>query len=101
MNYESLFYIQRTIQEGWSRAALLNAIEADLYHKTGGAITNFEQHLELAQSKEYDENDLEDALEKNITQFLLELGTGFAFVGRQKEIVVAGKTRKLIYSFII
>lgn len=111
---ESLFYIQRTIQEGWSRAALLNAIEADLYHKTGGAITNFEQHLELAQSKlakeitketydlgfislppEYDENDLEDALEQNITQFLLELGTGFAFVGRQKEIVVAGKTRKI------
>ena len=111
---ESLFYIQRTIQEGWSRAALLNAIEADLYHKTGGAITNFEQHLELTQSKlakeitketydlgfislppEYDENDLEDALEQNITQFLLELGTGFAFVGRQKEIVVAGKTRKI------
>lgn len=111
---ESLFYIQRTIQEGWSRAALLNAMEADLYHKTGGAITNFEQHLELTQSKlakeitketydlgfislppEYDENDLEDALEQNITQFLLELGTGFAFVGRQKEIVVAGKTRKI------
>lgn len=111
---ESLFYIQRTIQEGWSRAALLNAIEADLYHKTGGAITNFEQHLELTQSKlakeitketydlgfislppEYDEKDLEDALEQNITQFLLELGTGFAFVGRQKEIVVAGKTRKI------
>lgn len=111
---ESLFYIQCTIQEGWSRAALLNAIEADLYHKTGGAITNFEQHLELPQSKlakeitketydlgfislppEYDEKDLEDALVQNITQFLLELGTGFAFVGRQKEIVVAGKTRKI------
>lgn len=44
---------------------------------------------------EYDEKDLEDALEQNITQFLLELGTGFAFVGRQKEIVVAGKTRKI------
>jgi len=43
----------------------------------------------------YDENALEDALEKNITQFLLELGTGFAFVGRQKEIVVSGKTRKI------
>lgn len=42
---------------------------------------------------EYQEADLEDALEKNITQFLLELGTGFAFVGRQKEIIVAGKTR--------
>lgn len=38
---------------------------------------------------------VEEALEKNITQFLLELGTGFAFVGRQKEIVVSGKTRKI------
>lgn len=111
---ESVFYIQHTVQEGWSRSALLNAIEADLYHKTGGAITNFEQHLEHTQSKlakeitketydlgfislppEYDENDLEEALEQNITQFLLELGTGFAFVGRQKEIIVAGKTRKI------
>lgn len=111
---EAVFYVKRTIQEGWSRNALLNAIEADLYHKAGGAITNFDQHLENVQSKlakeitketydlgfislppEFDENDLEDALEKNITQFLLELGTGFSFVGRQKEIIVAGKARKI------
>ena len=44
---------------------------------------------------DYDEQDLEDALEQNITRFLLELGTGFAFVGRQKEIIVSGKTRKI------
>ena len=43
----------------------------------------------------YDEKALENALEQNITRFLLELGTGFAFVGRQKEIVVSGKTRKI------
>ena len=43
----------------------------------------------------YNEEALEDALEANITQFLLELGTGFAFVGRQKEIIVSGKTRKI------
>lgn len=111
---ESVFYLKRTVTEAWSRTALRNAIDADLYHKASGAITNFEQHLELPQSKlakeitketydlgfislppEYDEKDLEDALEQNITQFLLELGTGFAFVGRQKEIVVAGKTRKI------
>ena len=41
---------------------------------------------------DYDEAALEDALEQNITRFLLELGTGFAFIGRQKEIVVSGKT---------
>lgn len=111
---EAAFYLKRTVQEAWSRTALVNAIEADLYHKTGGAITNFDQHLENVQSKlakeitketydlgfislppEFDENDLEDALEQNITQFLLELGTGFSFVGRQKEIIVAGKTRKI------
>lgn len=111
---EAIFYLKQTIQEAWSRNALINAIEADLYHKTGGAITNFDQHLELSQSKlakeitketydlgfislppDYDENALETALEKNITQFLLELGTGFSFVGRQKEIIVAGKTRKI------
>lgn len=48
---ESLFYIKRTVQDGWSRAALINAIESGLYHKTGGAITNFEQHPGITQSK--------------------------------------------------
>ena len=43
----------------------------------------------------YDEEELEDALEQNITRFLLELGSGFAFIGRQKEIIVACKTRKI------
>ena len=43
----------------------------------------------------YDEKDLEDAIEQRITRFLLELGEGWAFVGRQKEIVIAGKTRKM------
>lgn len=111
---EAVFYLRKTLQEGWSRNALLNAIGANLYQKAGGAISNFEQLLPSAQSKlaqeitketydlgfitlppEYDEKDLENALEQNITQFLLELGTGFAFVGRQKEIIVAGKTRKI------
>ena len=44
---------------------------------------------------DYDEAALEDALEQNIIRFLLELGTGFAFVGRQKEIIVSGRTRKI------
>lgn len=111
---ESLFYIRNTVKEGWSRSALINCIEADFYHNAGGAVTNFEKKLPAIQSKlaqeitketydlgfvtlppEYEEEDLEDALEKNITRFLLELGTGFAFVGRQKEIIVAGKTREI------
>ena len=48
----------------------------------------------------YDEKELKDALEQNITRFLLELGSGFAFVGRQKEIIVAGKTRKIDMLFL-
>lgn len=111
---EALFYIKGTINEGWSRNALVNCIKADYYHKKGAAITNFDRYLPASQSKlakeitketydlgfialppEYEEADLEAALEQNITQFLLELGTGFAFVGRQKEIIVAGKTRKI------
>lgn len=43
----------------------------------------------------YIEEQLEDELEKHLTRFLLELGTGFAFVGRQKEIVIAGVTRRI------
>ncbi|MCM1126486.1 MAG: PDDEXK nuclease domain-containing protein [Lachnospiraceae bacterium] len=111
---EALFYIRKTIENGLSRSALIDILKADLYHTVGTAVTNFSEKLPTIQGKlaqqiikdtydlsfvslpqGYDENALEDALEKNITQFLLELGTGFAFVGRQKEIVVSGKTRKI------
>lgn len=111
---EALFYIQQTINEGWSRNTLDNCLRADLYHTQGGAISNFSDYLTPKQSKlaqeitkdtydfgfielpkQYAEEELEDELEKNITRFLLELGTGFAFIGRQKEIIVAGKTRRI------
>lgn len=111
---EALFYIQQTINEGWSRNTLDNCLRADLYHTQGGAISNFSDYLTPEQSKlaqeitkdtydfgfielpkQYAEEELEDELEKNITRFLLELGTGFAFIGRQKEIIVAGKTRRI------
>lgn len=111
---EALFYIQQTIKEGWSRNTLDNCLRADLYHTQGEAISNFSDYLTPEQSKlaqeitkdtydfgfielpkQYAEEELEDELEKNITRFLLELGTGFAFIGRQKEIIVAGKTRRI------
>ncbi len=111
---EALFYILQTINEGWSRNTLDNCLRADLYHTQGGAISNFSDYLTPKQSKlaqeitkdtydfgfielpkQYAEEELEDELEKNITRFLLELGTGFAFIGRQKEIIVAGKTRRI------
>lgn len=111
---ETLYYIHRTIDEGWSRSNLLNCLKEDLYHKQGRAVSNFSEQLapiqaQLAQeiTKEnydfgfitlppkYDEQQLEEALAKQLTRFLLELGTGFAFVGRQKEIIVAGKSRRI------
>lgn len=111
---EALYYIHRTIDEGLSRNNLLNCLKADLFHKQGGSISNFSDHLPVMQAQlaqeitkenydfgfitlppKYDELQLEEALAQQLTRFLLELGTGFAFVGRQKEIVVAGKTRRI------
>lgn len=111
---EAVFYIKRTIAGSWSRSTLINCIKSDLYHTAGGAITNFADQLpypqrELAQAitKEtydfgflslregYKEEALETELEKHLTRFLLELGSGFAYMGRQKQIVIGDKTRKL------
>ncbi len=111
---EAIFYIKECIVCGWSRTTLDNAIKANLYGTHGKAISNFSDRLPEAQSKlaqeitkenydfgfvslpaNYDEMKLEEALEKNITRFLLKLGTGFAFVGRQMQLIVGGRTRKI------
>lgn len=111
---EALFYIKKAIEGGWSRNTLSNCIKGKLYQNSGKAITNFADKLpapqsELAQEitkdnydfgfltldEGYKEEALEDALEKQLTRFLLELGTGFAYLGRQKQFIVAGKTRKI------
>ena len=108
---EALFYARKTIEEGWSRVSLIQHIESGGYVAQGKAISNFshtlpEAHSELAQESLKDpynfdfllltaghkEKELEDALEQNITKFLLELGTGFAFMGRQVEIVVSDRS---------
>ena len=112
---EALFYIGKTIEQGLSRAALVNCIKANLYEHQGKILNNFTEHLPALQSqlvqevlKEnydfgfasvgheiYDESELEEALTRSITDLLLELGSGFAFVGRQKELIVGGKSRKI------
>ena len=111
---EALFYVKMTIKEGWSRNTLMNCIKGHYYENLGGAITNFADKLpspqsELAQAitkdtydfgfisleDGYKEEALETELEKQLTRFLLELGTGFAYMGRQKQLIIAGKTRKL------
>ena len=106
---EALFYINKTIEEGWSRSWLEDQIAAKLFLTQGSAVTNFSQTLPLPQSQlakeilkdpyhfdflamkeNYDEHDLEEALVANVTQFLLELGKGFSYVGRQMELQMPG-----------
>ena len=106
---EALFYVGKTLENGWSRAGLLNCLDARLFETQGKALTNFRKNLpdpmsDLAQQtlkdpynfdfltmrENYNERELEDALTTNITRFLLELGSGFAFVGRQVRLEVNG-----------
>lgn len=111
---EALFFVRKTIENNWSRAVLLNFLDTNLYERQGNAITNFENTLPALQSdlaKEmtkdpynfdfltlregYDEKELKDALMGNVQRFLLELGMGFAFVGREYRLVV-GETEQFI-----
>lgn len=111
---EAIFYLKECVTRGWSRQTLANSMKAKLYEKQGKAISNFPKYLPEAQSRlaqeitkdnydfsfvtvpeNYQEEQLETALEQNITRFLLELGTGFAFVGRQKEFIVNGRSRRI------
>lgn len=112
---EAFFYLKKVIEQGLSRPALVNCIKADMYAAQGKAVNNFSDILPPLQSKmmqemfkenydfsfatvdrkEYDERDLENALNQNITDMLLEMGTGFAFIGRQKEVIVGGRSRKI------
>ena len=110
--HEALFYVQKTIENGWSRAVLMNFLEADLYSAQGKALNNFSRLLPEPQSdlaneilkdpinfdfitlsEKYREKELEDALITNITKFLLELGRGFAYVGRQIPVKTGKKER--------
>ncbi len=107
---EAIFYVIETIQNNWSRSILIHHIESKLYERQGKALNNFELTLPKPQSdlaketlknpynfdfltlgKEAEEKDLEDALVKHITNFLLELGAGFAYVGRQYHLEVGGE----------
>lgn len=102
---KALFYIKQTISHNWSRVQLVHTIESKLFERQGKAISNFETQLPIPQAnlatellkdpynfdflslgKDYTERELEEALMQNITRFLLELGKGFAFVGRQMEL---------------
>jgi predicted nuclease of restriction endonuclease-like (RecB) superfamily len=107
---ERQWYAVETIKNGWTRDVLVHQIESGLYKRQGAAITNFETTLpklqsELAHqilkdpynfeflnlSQESLERDLEKSLLGKLKDFLLELGSGFAFVGSQYHLEVAGQ----------
>lgn len=111
---KALFYAAKTIENNWSRAVLLNFLDTDLYERQGKAITNFALTLpsdqsDLAQAitrdpynfdfltirEKYDEKELKDALMDKVESFLMELGTGFAFMGREVRLEV-GNTEKFL-----
>jgi len=111
---EALFYLQQTIENNWSRAILTLQIEQDLFSRQGKAINNFHQTLPEKQAlmagqilkdpynfgfltlePKVQELDVERQLTEHITRFLLELGKGFAFIGRQYPLQVGDKDYRL------
>ncbi len=107
---EALYYVRTTIEYGWSRNVLTHQIESGLYQREGKAISNFETTLPVVQSdlaqqtlkdpyvfdflalsKDYSERELEQGLIDHVSQFLLELGAGFAYMGKQVPIQVGDR----------
>lgn len=111
---KTLFFVNKTIENNWLRAVLLNFLDTSLFERQGKAISNFKKVLPDSQSdlaqemtkdpynfdfltlrEGYDEKELKDALMANVQNFLLELGMGFAFVGREYRLDV-GNTEQFL-----
>lgn len=106
---QALFYIQKTIENNWSRAMLTHQIESGLYERDGKSVNNFDSTLPKPQSdlakqtlkdpyildimlirEKHRELEIEDCLVNNLSKFLLELGAGFSYIGRQYKLEIAG-----------
>ena len=104
-----LAYAQRAVEHGWSRAVLQIHLETRRLEREGQALTNFPERLPapgsdlarqalkdpyifdfLGVGKDADEREIEAALVQHVTTFLIELGAGFAFVGKQVHVEVGG-----------
>lgn len=111
---KALFYVKKTIENNWSRAVMQNQVSSNLYEREGKALTNFAKTLPAIQSdlaqaitkdpynfdfltmqETYNEKELKDALLSDVSHFLLELGTGFAYMGREVRLVVGEKEKFL------
>lgn len=108
------FFVKKIIQNNWSRAVLENFLDTDLYERQGKAISNFKYSLPTPQSdlaqemtkdpynfdfltiqEDYNESQLKRALVDNVIKFLLELGKGFAFVGKEYKIPIDGTEEQI------
>lgn len=111
---KALFYIRKIAEYNWSRSVLMNFLDTGLYEREGKAVTNFRASLPLPQGElaqeitrdpynfnfltldtKYREKELKRALIANITKFLLELGSGFAYMGREYRLNV-GETEQFL-----
>lgn len=111
---KALFFIRKAHEQNWSRAVLLNFVDTDLYERSGKAVSNFTETLPAPQSdlaqeitkdpynfnfltldKKYNEKDLKKALIDNVSKFLIEMGKGFAYMGREYRLVV-GETEQFM-----
>lgn len=107
---EALYYVRNTLAHGWSRSVLTHQIESGLWQREGKAVSNFAEVLAAPQSdlatqtlkdpyvfdfltltKNHNERELEAGLIEHITHFLLELGAGFAYIGRQVPLQVGAR----------
>ena len=117
---KALFYVRRTIQNGWSRNSLLNWLSTDLYEREGKGQTNFaltmpSDDCDLAQQlvkdpqvfevfglkEQYNETELKSAIVANIERTLLSLGKGVAFLGREYPVEIGGETKNIDLLFYI
>lgn len=107
---KAIFFVHKVIENSWGRDVLLNFLCTDLYERQAKALSNFSKTLPapqsdlaqqttkdpyvfnfLAMTEDYNERELEDALVANVTKFLVELGTGFAYMGKQYRLQVGEK----------
>lgn len=117
---KGLFFAKKSMENNWGRAILLNFLSSDLYERQGVAQTNFALTLpapdsDLAQDllkspydfsflpgkERYQEAELKDALINHITRFLVELGKGFSYVGKEYRLVAGGKEKFIDLLFYI
>ena len=118
--YKALFFVKKTIENNWGHSVLLNFISSDLYERQGAAQTNFTLTLPAPESnlaqellkspydfsflpgkEKYQEAELKSALIDHITNFLIELGKGFSFVGKEYRLLAGGKEKFIDLLFYI